>query len=91
VSYSTLSWEDVEKISEISTAWIARYELLNSQTFFFCLVKKRATALHKLTFVWKNVQNGGASLDSFFKSSWPHAWKISDHLKLQNIQKKNSK
>jgi len=39
----------------------------------------------------KNVQNGGALLDSFFKASWLHARKISDHLELYNIQEKNSK
>jgi len=41
----------------------------------FYPTKTRAGALHKLTFVWKNVQNGGESLDSFFKASWLHAWK----------------
>jgi len=38
----------------------------------------------------KNVQNGGASLDSYFKASWLHAWKISNHLELYNIQDINS-
>jgi len=30
----------------------------------------------------KNVQNGSNSWDSFFKSSWIHAWKNFDHLEL---------
>ncbi len=38
-------------------------------------MKNQGAELHKGTFVCKNVQNGGASLDSFFKTSWLHAWK----------------
>jgi len=52
---------------------------------FFAPMKTRAAALHKVTFVWKYVQNGGASLDSFFKASWLHAWKNSHHFELYNM------
>jgi len=38
-SCSMLTWEHVEKISEISTMWIARYELSNSQKSFSSLQK----------------------------------------------------
>jgi len=41
----------VEKISEIFTVWIARYELSNSQNSFFGPAKDQAIALHKLTFL----------------------------------------
>jgi len=42
----------VKKISEISTSWIAIYELLNLQTpLFFGPAKAWPTGLHKLTFV----------------------------------------
>jgi len=34
---SILTWEHVEKISKTSSAWIARYELLNLQKSFFWL------------------------------------------------------
>jgi len=37
------------------------------------LAKTRVVALHKVALVWKNVQNGGYSLDSFFEASWLHA------------------
>jgi len=40
---------------------------------FIGLAKNRASALHKLTFLRKNVQNGGASLDSFSETSWLYA------------------
>jgi len=46
--------------------------------------KNRVAALHKVTFVSKNVLNGGASLDSFFKAIWLHALKFSDYLELYN-------
>jgi len=39
----------------------------------------------------KNVHVGGAPLDSFFKASWLHTWKILGDLELFNIQEKNSK
>jgi len=51
--------------------------------------KKNWTAtLHIVTFVWKNVQNGGASLDSFLNASWLHACKFLNHLELYNIFEK---
>jgi len=56
----------VLKISEISTTWIARCTHWSSLKSFFGLAKHRVAALHKLTFSMKNVQNGGASLDSSF-------------------------
>jgi len=62
----------VGKFSEISTMWIASdfqvlaFEVMN---LFFGLAKNRAAALHKVTFVCKYVQNGGVSLDLFFKAS----------------------
>jgi len=39
----------------------------------FLAMRKSRAALHKGTFVCKNVQNGGASLDLFFKESWLYA------------------
>jgi len=36
----------------------------------FALTKKCIAVLHKVTF-GKNIKNGGTSLDSFFKASWP--------------------
>jgi len=52
---------------------------------FFNPPKNQVAALHKVTFAWKNAQNGGASLDSFFKASWLYSWKISNHLELYNM------
>jgi len=57
------------------------------------LTKNWVAALYKVTFVWKNVQNGGASLDSFLKASClERSWKNSDRLELyctlQHIGKK---
>jgi len=46
-----------------------------------------AVALHKVTFVWKNIQDDGYSFDSCFSASWLHAWKNSDNLELYNIEK----
>jgi len=37
------------------------------------LAKNQVATLHKGTFACKNVQNDGASLDSFFKVSWLQA------------------
>jgi len=73
-----LDLEDVEKISEFTSIW-------SDKNPFSGLAKTWAAVLHKFTFVWKNVQNGGYSLNFFFKASWLHAWKILGHLKLYNI------
>jgi len=43
----------VVRISEISTAWIARYDHLNLPISFFRPCKNMAVALHKLTFYEK--------------------------------------
>jgi len=74
----------VVKVSEISSAWIARYELLNTQKSFFA-PEKNGQLHFTSSLCMKNVQNGGASLDSLFKASWLHASKILDTLKLCNI------
>jgi len=52
--YSMLVWKDMEKNSEIFKKW---------QKSFFGHAKNQVAALHKVTFVWKNVQNGSASLN----------------------------
>jgi len=52
-------------------------------------VENRAAALHKLTFICKNVLNGGPFFG--FKASWLHASKISNHLELYTTQEKISK
>jgi len=40
---------------------------------FFVTTKTQAIAFYKVTFVLKNVQNGGAPLHLFFKESWLHS------------------
>jgi len=40
-----------------------------SDSPFFGPTEHWEVALYKITFVWKNVQNGSASLDSFFRAS----------------------
>jgi len=63
----------VEKISEISTMLIARYELSNSQKSFFWPCEKSSKCTSQAHILMKKIQNGGASLHSFFKASWLHA------------------
>jgi len=36
-------------------------------------LENKATAFQKVTFVFKTILVGGASLDSFFKASWLNA------------------
>jgi len=67
-----LVWKDVEKIPKFSPCRLQDISIWSDKNLFFDLAKNRAVALHKVTFVCKNVQNGGASLDSFFKASWLH-------------------
>jgi len=62
-SCSMMNWQHRVKISENYTVWIVRYKHSNSPKLFFNSAKNRAAALHKLTFQWKNVENGGASLN----------------------------
>jgi len=63
----------MEKISEISTRWIARYELLYSQKAFFGPCKKPGKCTLQAHICMKKCPNGGYSLDSFFKASRLHA------------------
>jgi len=66
-SCSMMNRQYVVKLSENSTMWIVRYKHFKfTKTIFFNFAKKRAAALHKLTFQWKNVKNGGDSLNSVF-------------------------
>jgi len=75
----------VEKISEFPLHGLQDMNFQILKNPFLGPAKTQAVALHKHTFIQKNVQNGGASLESFFKASWLHARKISDYLELYNI------
>jgi len=68
-------WKDFRNFHHVN----CKILMFWSDNLFFGPPKEGVAALHKVTFVWKNVQNGGASLDSYFKASWLHAWKILDH------------
>jgi len=70
-----LTWEHVEKIQKFPPCALEDMSFRIHNNPFFGPSKNRAAALHNVPFVWKNVQNGGASLDSFFKASWLYAWK----------------
>jgi len=89
-----LVWEDVgigKKIQKFPLCKLQDIHVWIDKNPFFGPMKIWATTLHKVTFVWKNVHVGGASLNSFFKASWLHAWKDWDHLELYNIYEKIDK
>jgi len=85
-SCSMVDWEDLEKIQNFPPCRLQDIRVLSDKNPFFAPVKNRAknraAAFHKVTFVWKNVQNGGASLDSFFKI---HSSRQSSYM-LENFQ-----
>jgi len=86
-----LVWEeDVEKVHKYSHCGLQDISFWIDKNPFFCPAEN-PIALHKITFIWKNVQNSGAFLGSFFKASWLYAWKNSNHFELYNILEKNGK
>jgi len=81
-------WEDEEKFQKFQPCRLQGISIWIDKNPFGGLMKNWAATLHKVTFLWKNVPNSIYSLDSFFKASWLHAWKFSDHLELYNIYEK---
>jgi len=59
-----------KKFKKFQAGGLQDISIWSDKNPFFGLSKKRVAALHKLTFVWNFFQNGGASLDSFFKASY---------------------
>jgi len=73
----------VEKLQEFSPSGLQDISIWIDKNPFFGLVKNMAASQGHIC--RKNVQIGGASLNSFFEASWLHAWKFSNHLELYNI------
>jgi len=60
-------WKDVGKIQKFPQCGLQDISVWIDTISFFGFAKSDVAALHKVTFVWKNVPNGGALLDSFFR------------------------
>jgi len=52
-----------KKFQKFSPWWLQNISIWNDKNPFFGLVKTQVAALHKVTLIWKNVQNGGYFLD----------------------------
>jgi len=87
-SCSTLVWKDVEKIQKNSPCRLQDISIWIDKNLFIGPTNTGQLHSTRVTFVWKNIQNGSYCLDSFFKASWLHAWKNSDHLELFNMHYK---
>jgi len=74
-----------KKIQKFSPCRLQDISIWSNKNPFFVTMKSRAAALHKVKSLWKKSQNGCNYMDSFFKASWLHAWKILDHLESYNI------
>jgi len=84
-SCSIMDFEYVEKIQNFSPYRLQDISVWSDKNSFLGPAKIWVVALHKVTFEWKNVQNSGHSLDSFFKESWLHAWKFWNRITFQII------
>jgi len=83
-SSGKLDWEDVEKNSKLSIVYYVDC-VWRDKNLFWGPYKNPGTFTSQGHILMKNVQNGGYSLDLFFKASWLHAWKNLDDLELYNI------
>jgi len=75
-------WKEIQKFPPCRLQDI---DVWSDKNPFFGPAKIQAAELHKVTFVWKKFQSDGYSLDSFFTTSWLHAWKFSNHLELYKV------
>jgi len=79
-----MDFKNEEKFQNFPPCRLQDISVWSDKNPIFAPAKIQAAVLQKITFVWKNVQNGGYSLISLFKSSCLHAWKFSNHLELYN-------
>jgi len=74
-----------KKIQKLPLYRLQDISVWSDKYLFFGPEKKPCSYTSQGYFVWKNVKNGGAPLDSFFRESWLYAWKFLDHLEFHNI------
>jgi len=79
-----LVWEDVAKnFQKFLLYGLQDIRVWIDKNPFFWPCKKQGSSISQGHIcIKKNVHVGGASLDSYFKAIWLHAWKISNHLEL---------
>jgi len=80
--------EGVEKISKFLLHRLQDISIWSDKNDLFGSIENQTIAFHKVTFVWKEVHIVGTFLDSLFKESWLHVWKVSNYTACRKSRKK---